>query len=202
MVDFGCEPHAGLIDFQLFAPTWPHFQFNNTYGFETITEQDYKDAMEALTAPGGCHDSVSECRRIGELYDPEELGSNETVNALCADALNKCHNITEGAYIAKSGRSVFDIGHALPDLFPPPYAQGFFNQKWVQDDLGVSANFTQLALAGTPTFFATGDVVRRNISTLNYVAQKNVKIVLIYGDRDSRCNCKMIHPRIHVRLRG
>jgi hypothetical protein len=65
------------------------------------------------------------------------------------------------------------------------------NQEWVQKELGVPLNFSISFNALVNTYFGvTGDPFKVSIDTLNEVAAGDVKIVLMFGDRDYRCNCK------------
>lgn len=78
----------------------------------------------------------------------------------------------------------------MPDPYPYGYAAGYFNQRSVQDALGVQVNFTQNANAPAAAVLSTGDAVRANISNLEYVLKSGVRVAMIHGDRDYRCNCK------------
>jgi hypothetical protein len=75
----------------------------------------------------------------------------------------------------------------------PNYYNGYFNQAWVQKDLGVRTNFTsndytyQLAM-----FELTGDPVIQDMSLLEHVISSGINVALIYGDRDYQCNCELI----------
>lgn len=65
------------------------------------------------------------------------------------------------------------------------------NQDWVQKDLGVPLNFSISANLVVNTFFGvTGDPVRFTVDTISSVADKGVKVALVFGDRDYRCNCE------------
>jgi hypothetical protein len=65
------------------------------------------------------------------------------------------------------------------------------NQEWVQKELGVPLNFSIGSTAITNEFFGvTGDPFKVTIDTINQVAKGGVKVALVYGDRDYRCNCK------------
>jgi hypothetical protein len=45
------------------------------------------------------------------------------------------------------------------------------------------------------TFFGvTGDPLKVTIDTINYVAASGIKVALVYGDRDYRCNCTYQSP--------
>jgi hypothetical protein len=65
------------------------------------------------------------------------------------------------------------------------------NQDWVQRELGVPLNFTVGSNNIVNTYFGvTGDPFKVTIDTINEVAKGGVKVALVYGDRDYRCNCK------------
>jgi hypothetical protein len=65
------------------------------------------------------------------------------------------------------------------------------NQDWVQKELGVPLNFTISSAGIVNTFFTvTGDPFKVTIDTINEVAESGIKVALIFGDRDYRCNCK------------
>jgi hypothetical protein len=82
-------------------------------------------------------------------------------------------------------------------VFPPEYIIGYMNQEWVQKELGVPLNFSISANHIVNTFFGvTGDPFKVTIDTINAVAQGGVKVALVFGDRDYRCNCKQsLRPR-------
>ncbi len=72
---------------------------------------------------------------------------------------------------------------------PPEYNIAFYNQPWVQRELGVPVNFTLNSAVLVGNFDVTGDAVLRTISSLNHVLSSGLNVALIYGDRDYRCNC-------------
>ena len=51
--------------------------YNNTYGLQVIPEDVYKDAKNNFTTAGGCRDQILQCRKLGELYDPDNLVNTE-----------------------------------------------------------------------------------------------------------------------------
>ena len=64
------------------------------------------------------------------------------------------------------------------------------NQHWVQQHLGVPVNFTLSSDVTVNAFFGvTGDPLRVSIEPLNRVAESGIKVALVFGDRDYRCNC-------------
>lgn len=71
------------------------------------------------------------------------------------------------------------------------YFNGFFNQRWVQQDLGARVNFTANDYTYQETMFSkTGNVMVQDISLLEHVLDKGVGVALVFGDRDYKCNCK------------
>ena len=66
---------------------------------------------------------------------------------------------------------------------------GFFNQHWVQKELGVPVNFTgNSLLAQNGILGLAGDLFRREgMKDVEYLLNSGVKVTLIYGDRDQRC---------------
>lgn len=87
-------------------------------------------------------------------------------------------------------RSSFDISHPLADPSPHMYAAGFFNQEWVQEDLGAPVNFSWAPNSVTNAFLSIGDTARQNISNIEYLLEVGVKVALVHGDRDYVCNCE------------
>ncbi|KAF2106173.1 Alpha/Beta hydrolase protein [Lophiotrema nucula] len=178
----------GCIDAKIEAPLYPEMAFNNTYGLQTITGDAYNASLTNHTKPGGCNDLITQCRTLA-LADSENTGTNTTINSACALASQYCFAFVQGAYTATSGRSAFDISRTALSVFPADYIIGYLNQDWVRAELGVPVNFTISADYIVDTFFGvTGDAAKVSIETLDYVAQSGVKVALVHGDRDYRCN--------------
>lgn len=80
----------------------------------------------------------------------------------------------------------------------PAYGQpvAFYNQRWVQQALGVPVNFT-LSANSVPLnmLYGTGDVVTPTYETLEYILDAGVGVAFVYGDRDFDCNCKLV-PKV------
>lgn len=71
------------------------------------------------------------------------------------------------------------------------YYNGFFNQRWVQEDLAVRVNFTANDYSyQTALITQTGNVMVGDISLLEHVLNNGVGVALVFGDRDYKCNCK------------
>ncbi|KAI9727225.1 MAG: hypothetical protein M1834_008485 [Cirrosporium novae-zelandiae] len=178
----------GCIDMRYQVGSYPQMAYNNTYGFKAISESIYEEAMKNYTMARGCKDMIDECQELAAVGDPDGLGANETVVDVCAAATAYCFAYVIEAYDNYSGRSPFDIAHPTLDPYPPYYGNGFFNQGWVQKALGVPVNYTQDSAIVEEAFFATGDPAAMTIKHLESVLDAGVKVAMVYGDRDHRCN--------------
>jgi len=168
---------------------------NNTYGIEVYSHDTYEQAKANITKEGGCNDLVKECRALQAAKDPLGLGDNDDVNTACQTASLVCFGWIQGAYLAYSNRSAFDLALNRPGIFPPETPSSFYNQRWVQEALGVPVNFTlTLNVVGDNFFSATGDPMIPTVGKLDYLLSSGVNLAMVYGDRDYRCNCKPVPP--------
>jgi carboxypeptidase C (cathepsin A) len=175
----------GEVDFLLQTESYPTQAHNNTYSFKAISDEQFIEAQNNYTKPGGCRDLIQECRAQGALYDPDEVNLNKTVAALCTSATDYCYQYVLGAY-ATSGRSAFDMASKLPNPYPPSYSTGWANKAWVQQALGARINFTENSYVSQAIMFA--DIARRDgLKDLEYLLSRGIGVALIYGDRDYRC---------------
>ncbi len=216
----------GCIDSLIQMSSYPEFAVNNTYGVKAITSEVHEAALVGLNGPGGCPELINGCRALGDRLDPLQLGNNAEVNSKCLEATKICFEGVQAAYLlsgvsaTETSHSVrfkdnlftqppppqlspFDLALQMPAVFPDEYSAAFYNQRWVQEDLGVPVNFTYSAPSVPPNFFyGTGDAWRRTISDLELVLEKGLNVALVYGDRDYRCNCKCFvqHPSTTINL--
>jgi len=175
----------GEVDFLYQAEWYPQMAYNNTYDFEAISEDVYKEALNNFTKPAGCRDLINGCRAQGALYDPDELGLSPSVNALCNTATTYCYQNVLNAYSA-TGRSAFDMSVLTPNPYPPSYTTGFANRAWVQLALGARVNFTENSYVSQALL--NGDIARRaGLKDLEYMLSRGLRVALLYGDRDYRC---------------
>lgn len=64
---------------------------------------------------------------------------------------------------------------------------------WVKEALGVPLDFTENSIIVADLLFAvTGDPFRfEGLKALEYLLDAGIKVALVFGDRDLRCNCKL-----------
>lgn len=94
----------GCVDAKIEVPTYLQMAVNNTYRLQTITEDVYQSALNNLTKVGGGNDLLDRCRTLA-LADPENTGTNETINEACIAASEFFFSNVQGAYTATSGVS-------------------------------------------------------------------------------------------------
>lgn len=97
----------GCLDTKYEAPMYLQFANNNSYGIKTIPDDVFREASHSVTKPGGCYDLIDACREAQVLGDPYDLGTNSTVNEICAAATEFCWAFVQGAYVEYSGVSIF-----------------------------------------------------------------------------------------------
>lgn len=179
----------GCIDRQVQWPAYPIMAYNNTYGLQTVNESVYNSMVDAYSRPGGCRDQINECRSLATAFDPNNIGTNSTVNKVCSAAETFCTNNIRDPYLEYSGRNYYDIGQKDPDPFTFPFYQGWLNQPHIQSALGVPLNFTQSSSAVSSAFRSIGDYPRPGwLEDLAYLLESGIKVTLVYGDRDYACN--------------
>ena len=179
----------GCIDRPLQYFSYPKIAVNNTYGIEAVNETIHQQMLDALYREGGCLDKIQDCRDISTVYDPENIGMNATVNAVCYDAEDFCATEVRGPYLDVSGRNYYDMATFDPDPFPAPFYRAFLNQPYVQEAMGVPLNWTQSSGPVSDAFRSIGDYVRPGwVQDLAYLLENGIKVTLAYGDRDYACN--------------
>ena len=179
----------GCIDRQVQWPSYPQIAWNNTYGIKTVNDSVHQDMLDAYYGAGGCRDQIDTCRQLASQYDVNNTGINATVNSICKDAETYCSNDVRGPYLTYSGRNYYDFGQKDPDPFPPPFYEGYLNQPHVQAALGAPLNWTQSSNVVSAAFRGIGDYPRPGwLADLAYLLDNNIKVTLVYGDRDYACN--------------
>ncbi|KAF2500254.1 alpha/beta-hydrolase [Lophium mytilinum] len=179
----------GCVDILYQGYSYATLPYNNTYGVELFNQTVSEAAAANFTGPGGCSDQLLQCRALAAEGDPYDLGTNSTINDICAEAILFCDEfVGGGAMVALSGRSTFDISTPLANPLPHAYAIAYLNQKWVQDALGAPLNHTANGNTAGDALIATGDPARRDISDLNFILNSGIKLSMVYGDLDFICN--------------
>jgi hypothetical protein len=197
--------HIGLmnaaIDLEYEAETYPEFFHNNTYGVSLINDTFYEEVSQSVTGEGGCLEAISACRAASVENDPNGDGLNEEVNELCRAATVACFTVINGLP-TEAGVSPFDIAtEAIPDFGDPcPFllpVDNFLNQAWTQEALGVAANHSYISNAVLKAYtlqqeaieqgLGTGAGVLPTVASIEYLLSNDIKVALVYGDRDARC---------------
>ncbi|KAK2615364.1 hypothetical protein N8I77_002126 [Diaporthe amygdali] len=176
----------GCIDSESQASFWPTFAMNNTYGIKAIPEEAYEIAVGNLSTT---YDLLHQCRAAVAELDPEGTGAVDEVNEACFAATQLGFGLVQGVYTELSNRSAFDITLPSPAAFPAAYSTAYYNQRWVQEALGVPVNFTLSANSVVNNFFAaTGDPLIVTKRALESLLDAGVGVAMVYGDLDYRCN--------------
>ncbi|CAH0043750.1 unnamed protein product [Clonostachys solani] len=178
------------VDARAMAQGYPTFAYNNTFGLEVYSKEVYELIMANITdSAEGCYGLIDRCRALAEEGDPQSFGANQTVNEACMAATNLCFFQLQGIYSQLSDRSAYDVTLSNITVVPEPYNDAFYNQRWVQEELGVPVNFT-ITSDMTQALFMTqvGDPMRRSLNSLERVLEGGANVALVYGDRDYRCN--------------
>ena len=179
----------GCIDRQVQWPSYPIIAYNNTYGIQSVNETIFNQMNDAYYRPGGCRDQINDCRTNSTLYDPTQRGLNATVNRLCQQAESFCSSNVRDPYLEYSGRNYYDFATLDPDPNPPPWYEGYLNQPHVQAALGAPLNWTQSSGVVATAFRSIGDYPRPGwLEDLSYLLENDIKVQLMYGDRDFACN--------------
>ncbi|KAI9716693.1 MAG: hypothetical protein M1812_005231 [Candelaria pacifica] len=178
----------GCIDDLIQAPYYPKFATNNTFGIQAMSATNALNAAGSFLGPGGCQELITSCRGNATSMDPNNDGDVTAVNQICRAAQSSCTSNIVAPYTS-SGRSIYDITHQLPESFPPSIYLEYLNTAELQKAIGTSINYTETSNGVSDAFVATGDVERGDqVSQLAYLLSINVRVALVYGDRDFICN--------------
>lgn len=190
---FSKAKFQGCVDIISQALSYPEIAYNNTYGIQAINKTLYDQALRDWSSPGGCLEQIQTCQALAAIGDPNFIGNNFTVNQACLSAYICEANLVEGAYLNVSNRNFYDIAAPTLDSFPPQYFNGYLSQSSVLGALGVPVNYSGYGNAIGQGFYSIGDYARTDIrggylQDLAYLLENNVRVALIYGDRDYACN--------------
>lgn len=99
----------GCVDLAIQAASYPEIAYNNTYNTTFLPRDIYEQAKLNFTKQGGCLDQIMQCRSLANQLDPDNFGTNEQVNDLCASATQYCGLYVEDAYVEVSGVCFPDV---------------------------------------------------------------------------------------------
>jgi carboxypeptidase C (cathepsin A) len=178
----------GCIDDLIQAPYYPVMAINNTYGLTAINPTRATLANASFYAEGGCQDLINQCRTAVMVLDPTDQGDVDSVSNICSKAQTTCTNNVMDPY-SDSMRSYYDIGHLLPDSFPPSTYLEYLNSPSFLAAIGSPVNYMETDYQVVNAFQATGDAERESlVPAIANLLNSGVRVGLIYGDRDYICN--------------
>ena len=174
----------GCVDSLLQDRAYVDFAHHNTYGIQALSDDDYTDMLEKVLGPGGVNEWTRRCRALARDHDPSNIGDVDYVNAVCRNASAEGMRILQLSYLESGKYGWFDVTHPRRDPFPGSFFEGWLNQRWVQEALGVRVNYSSASAAVSASFQAEGDFVRDGqLYELAYVLDSGIKVALMYGDR-------------------
>ncbi|KAH8149517.1 uncharacterized protein LAJ45_06597 [Morchella importuna] len=178
----------GCIDAKLQTTSYPIYANENPYGIELLNASDMDQLLEMYYAEGGCDSLIDACRESVRRFDPLNNGNHKATNDICQMADNECNIIRYYSWY-NSSKSYYDLANNLDDPFPGYFYLEYLNNATVQEAIGVPINYTQSNTGVYTAFDQTGDFVRGGqTEAISYLLERNVRVALLYGDRDFICN--------------
>ncbi|KAH4308384.1 hypothetical protein HBH64_034010 [Parastagonospora nodorum] len=177
---------SGCIDRKIQYPYYPQQAFReNGFGIEAVNETIYNGMVASVPE---CLERIQKCRDAAAISDPENLGIDAGVNAVCEDAETWCRSNIVSPYTSNSGLDYYDISTQSPPSFPAGFHQGFLNREWVQAELGVPLNWTGSSPQASNAYRDIGDYPRDSwLKDLGFLLDNGIKVSLVYGDLDFAC---------------
>ncbi|ENI07222.1 hypothetical protein COCC4DRAFT_49129 [Bipolaris maydis ATCC 48331] len=172
----------GVLDVIATTTSSLEFAYNNTYGIEGINITTYQNAIAAVNGEMGCKDLITQCRVLVAKNDPDNLGTDEDTNKLCASALLTCQLAV--LPVMAIGRSVYDV-RVEPQIAPAASYVEYLNDARVLQSIGASVNFSSHSITVENAFNFNGDAARgTQLASLARLLARGIKVALIYGDAD------------------
>lgn len=179
----GCIDAPDMIESEI------EFSYNNTYGVEAISKEEYEWSLNEFHKPGGALGDIKNCRESARKTDPHDHGDVAKTNKICSAAAERAGNISDGVFVRAGRGARFDVTHEATDPFPAPYMFGWLNQPEVQKAFGVPVNHSWYSPAVAQAFDRTGDLVKGGqLDQIKNVLDNGVNVALFHGDRDFACN--------------
>jgi carboxypeptidase C (cathepsin A) len=176
----------GCIDRYIQFPYYADMAVNNTYDLVTVNSSVSEAMYDSIPE---CLAGITACREVADVYDPDHIGTNATVNSICSDAETFCVENLRDPYTSYSGRAYYDVAIETPNPFPAPFYVGFMNQPWVQEAIGAPLNWSSSSAASARAFRGIGDYPRSGwLQYLGFLLDSGIKVNLLHGDRDFACN--------------
>ena len=134
----------GVLDVVVAATSALQFAYNNTYGIKGIDLTTYQNGIATVNEEMGCSDLVTQCGLLAATNDPDNLGTDEDTNNVCASALYVCQVAAGPAQAVP--RSVYDY-RVEPQIGPAAAYVEYLNEADVLQSIGAPVNFTSSSSA-------------------------------------------------------
>ncbi|KAJ3533829.1 hypothetical protein NM208_g7804 [Fusarium decemcellulare] len=163
----------GCIDMYSQAMSAPQMAYNNTYGIKAYSEEVFKEVTKTVPV---CQGLLDKCRSLRAKNDPHGLGKDDGTNEACRNASEVCFFAFDLTY--------YNLTNEVSE-----WNVGYYNQDWVQRDLGVRVNWTVEDYTYQQSMFVgTADAMISDLTPLEHVLQRGINVAFVYGDRDYQCN--------------
>lgn len=133
-----------------------------------------------------CVVKANMCKKAALANDPKGAGNRPGVNAICAEAVYRCH-ITEHLFTFTGKHSGNIAAPILGSASGKLYTE-YLNQPQVLQALGSPVNYTDFNRGVWMRFLETGDLARPTmVSKIASLVDRGVRVGFLYGDRDYIC---------------
>ncbi len=169
---------SGYIDAAVQTPYYARYAANNTYGIKTVDDSVLGEMNSALP---NCLELVRACR--------DAVRDSPAGKEICASGTVACRDNVELLWDYASAFNPYDIRKPYKDWqFSLAYAE-YLNQAEIQQAMGVNLNYTYFSPDVAQAFNVSGDAIYPDsIRDLEFLLDQNVRVALVYGDADYRCN--------------
>ncbi|KAF4991863.1 hypothetical protein FDECE_13890 [Fusarium decemcellulare] len=169
----------GCIDMYSQAMSAPQMAYNNTYSIKAYSEEVFKEVTKTVPV---CQGLLDKCRSLRANNDPHGLGKDARTNEACRNASEVCFFGVHMAYNTHSN-APFDLTYYNLTNEVSEWNVGYYNQDWVQRDLGVRVNWTVDDYTYQQSMFVwTADAMISDLTPLEHVLQSGINVAFVYGD--------------------
>ncbi|RPA79836.1 alpha/beta-hydrolase [Ascobolus immersus RN42] len=177
----------GWIDSLSQTPSFVPYLLDNPYFAEPLIDDPGKDFFSKST----CLVKLDSCKATRDAFDPNDVGDSPDTNSICKAAADDCDTIRDEFLLDPEldVRSYYDVEESIYNSFPTGVLTPYLNNDIVRSTIGAEVNFTESSNAPYFAFASTGDDARgQTIGIIQELLAKNLKVSLLFGDKDYICN--------------